>query len=85
MSIFRSTLTTLSKLKLTNIDIEGTIAITRGNTIRITTFDKSSDNCTLMLYEFHETERSQKNLDRVIAAIKTDDFAQVQAAVKAAE
>jgi len=38
-----------------------------------------------MLYEFHETERSQKNLDRVIAAIKTDDFAQVQAAVKEAE
>ena len=85
MSIFRSTLTTLSKIKPTNIDVNATIAITRDNSIRITTFDKNGDNCTLCLYDFHETERSQKNLDRLIAAIKTDDFTQVQAAVKAAE
>ena len=83
LKMYRWALTKLSRVNCKTLLVEARIDITEGKNIEIIVFEKDGTNCSMNLYDFYETERSRKSLERFIAAIKTDDFANVKAQSKA--
>lgn len=80
ISMYRKAISSLSKIKCKNIIVDATIRIVGDEmSIYITTFDKHSDNCALALYDFLDTARCRSALERVIAAIRKDNFGVVKA------
>ena len=79
LKIFRWSLTELSKINCKTISVNARIDITEDKKIEVIVFEKDGTNCSMNLYDFYETKRSINSLKRFIAAIKTDDFANVKA------
>ena len=79
LKMYRWALTKLPRVNCKTLRVDARIRITEDKEIIITVFENDGTNCFMNLYDFYETERSRKSLERFIAAIKTDDFANVEA------
>ena len=80
LSLYRKVLTRLSKLNLKYLRVEARSCF-GDNKLRfsITVFNASNNNEHFCFYSFRDLSVSEKHVDEVILAIKTDDFQKIVA------
>ena len=76
LKLFRMTVTTLSKLKLQNIEAQITYNSRCGDW-NITIYQNSGSNVTFYAYVFQDLELTERNVSTVTNLIKKDEFAPI--------
>jgi hypothetical protein len=80
LSLYRKTLTTISKIKITTLQVDVSATFRQGEfRFHITIFDRIGNNKSLDVYDFSDINRAKIAVRRVISVIKTDSFANVEA------
>ncbi len=79
LTLGKRTLTTLARLRLENINVEVNFHLERGDTrLALTVFNSKWNNVSFTFYGFQNPEEVKARHQKVIRAIKLDDFEKVE-------
>ncbi|MEH6451294.1 MAG: hypothetical protein V7765_21715 [Oleispira sp.] len=83
ISLYRSLLSKISKLKLINLQVDLSVSFTNDLRLGITVYDiVNSNNGTFNAYQFQEISAMKDDSEFVMSAIRTDNFLEFNKVLK---